>query len=290
MRSMTGFGLGEAAARGGRLIVEVRSVNQRFLDVRVRMPAELSHLALFVEQLAREKLRRGRVDVAVRADGFRAEGAGLDRERAAQVIRALAALRDEVAPGSDLPLSVLAAVPGVFTSAVVDEESLREALGAAVVAALRSMEQMLIREGQTLGVDMGARVARIADLLDTAKQRAADLPEIQRRRLLERLARLTRDANTALDASRLETEIAILADRCDVTEEVTRFDSHIAQFRGALDASDEPVGRKLDFLLQEMLREANTIAAKAQDARISELIVTLKVELERLREQVQNVE
>lgn len=290
MRSMTGFGFGDAPFAGGRLTVEIRSGNQRFLDVRARLPPELSHFTMFVEQVVRERVRRGRVDVVVRAEGTSGGAAVLDRDRAKNAMAALAALRDEIAPGSELPLALLGAVPGLFAVVEPDPDALRAALRSAVESAMTSMDEMLQREGDALAADLGQRIGRVAAILRDVRERADQLPSLARKRLEDKLARLLAGTEAPVDAARMEAEILLSADRSDVTEEVIRLASHVAQFEAALADKKEPVGRKLDFLLQEMLREAHTVAAKAQDTKVSEQIVAFKVELERLREQVQNVE
>jgi uncharacterized protein (TIGR00255 family) len=290
MRSMTGFGFGDAAFAGGRLTVEIRSANQRFLDVRARLPAELSHFSMFVEQVVRERVRRGRVDVVVRSEGLGGTPAVLDRERARSAIAALAELRDEMAPGAELPLSLLVAVPGLFSIAEPEAETVRGALRTAVEASIHAMETMLRREGDALALDLGTRAGRVSEMLLDVRRRADLLPSIAKKRLEERLMRILVSADAPVDAARLEAELLLFADRSDITEEITRLASHVDQFQATLVEKSDPVGRKLDFLLQEMLREAHTIAAKAQDSRISERIVAFKVELERLREQVQNIE
>ncbi len=290
MRSMTGFGFGDAAFAGGRITVEIRSANQRFLDVRARLPAEMSHFTMFVEQVVRERVRRGRVDVVVRSEGVSGAAATLDKDRARSALASLAELRDEMAPGADLPLSLLAAVPGLFTVVEPEVEATRAALRAAVEAAIQAMEAMLVQEGDALARDLAQRASRIGELVREVKERASSLPSLARRRLEEKLSRLIGGAEAPVDAARLEAELLLFADKSDVTEEVTRLASHVAQFEGALAERGEPVGRKLDFLLQEMLRECHTVAAKAQDLKVSEKIVAFKVELERLREQVQNIE
>jgi uncharacterized protein (TIGR00255 family) len=287
---MTGFGFGDAPFAGGRFSVEIRSANQRFLDVRARLPPELSHFTMFVEQVVRERVRRGRVDLVVRAEGLAGATAVLDRERARSALAALASLRDEMAPGAELPLSLLVAVPGLFTIAEPEAEALRAALRSAVEAAIAAMDGMLRREGDALAADLRARAVRVGELLAEVRQRAEALPSLAKKRLEERLARLKSSTDVPVDGARLEAELLLFADRSDVTEEVTRLASHVDQFLHTLGEKSEPVGRKLDFLLQEMLREAHTIAAKAQDSKVSEQIVAFKVELERLREQVQNIE
>lgn len=299
MRSMTGFGVGDASVPGGRLVAEIRSVNQRFLDVRARLPRELGELALFAEQVARERLRRGRVDLVVHAEGAAASGAVLDKARATAALRAFAALREELTRGPDpiaiapeIPLSLLGSVPDLFTAeAGAAQQALRAAIRLAIERAIDAMEAMCRREGDALGADLRARSSALHDLVSEVAHLAETTREAARRRLRERAIRLLADAALEVDVTRVEAEVVLLADRSDVTEEVTRLLSHLDQLGSVLEGDrGEPVGRRLDFLLQEMLREANTLGAKAQDAALSHKVVAIKVELERLREQAQNIE
>jgi uncharacterized protein (TIGR00255 family) len=289
---MTGFGLGDVPFAEGRVVAEIRSVNQRFLDVRARMPRELADLTLFAEQVARERLRRGRVELVVRTEGAVLVPCALDKGRARSALRALGELRDELAPGTELPLSLLAAVPDLFVPPAGPEIiALRAAVRAAIERAVGAMEAMCRREGEAILADLAARARTVRRLVQEVEHRADAAREGIRRRLRERVDRLLAGTDVSADPTRIEVEIALLAERGDTSEELTRLASHIAQFEGALAAADgEPVGRRLDFLLQEMVREANTLGAKAQDAQISQVVVAMKVELERLREQVQNVE
>lgn len=289
---MTGFGVGSVTMAGGRLIAEIRSVNQRFLDIRARLPRELGDLTLFTEQIARERLRRGRVELVVHAEGSIGSPLVVDKSRARAAFRALAEIRDELAPGAEIPLSLLAVVPDLFAPPSATElHALRAAVKAAVEQAVEAMLAMCRREGDALAADLRARAALLRGLVADVSQRSEGATEAIRKRLKIKLDRLLAGGDLAVDAVRLETEVALLAERGDVAEELTRLGSHLAQFAEVVDGdSAEPVGRRLDFLLQEMLREANTLGAKAQDAGISQQVVTMKVELERLREQVQNVE
>ena len=299
MRSMTGFGVGDVtlaldagAAPRGRVVAEIRSVNQRFLDVRARLPRELADLSLFAEQVARERLRRGRVELVVHTEGAVVSPCVLDKERARAALRALGELRDELAPGSDVPLSLLSAVPDLFTPPAGGELSaLRASIKQAIDRAIDAMEGMCRREGEALSADLRARCGLLRDLLGEVTGLAEASRDIVRRRLRERVERLLTGADLAIDVIRVETEVVLIAERSDVAEELTRLSSHLDQFCGVCDDDrGEPVGRRLDFLLQEMLREANTLGAKAQDAALSHRVVAIKVELERLREQVQNIE
>jgi uncharacterized protein (TIGR00255 family) len=289
---MTGFGVGEAPFLGGRLVAEVRSVNQRFLDVRVRLPAKMADLGGFAEGVLRERLKRGRVELVVQLEGTKSVAIELDIGRARDAIRQLSALRDEVAPGAELPLSLLGAVPDLFsTPGGGGASEARTALKTATFAAVDALDEMAAREGGAILADFVLRCRTIAEIVASLREKSATLTEAIRGRLRERAVRLFAGDASLLDSNRLEAEVLLLADKADVTEELTRLESHLAQFHSAAEARlTEPVGRRLDFLLQEMLREANTLGAKAQDAWASQQVVAMKVELERLREQVQNVE
>lgn len=291
MRSMTGFGMGEAAFGAGKLTVEVRGVNHRFLDVRVRVPREMNELVPYVEQLARERLTRGRFEIGVRVEGLQLAAAVLDRERARAVFQQLSELRDELAPGSEVPLSLLSSVPDLFVPTVEREsEALRESLRRGFDAAVKSLDEMREREGAALGQDLVKRLEAVRRIALQVAKRGPEVLEGHRRRLKERAERLRVVAELgSIDQGRLEQEIALFAERVDIAEELTRLESHCAQF-AALVASSEAIGRRLDFLLQEMAREANTVGAKSPDAPIAHAIVEVKAEIERMREQVQNVE
>ena len=291
MRSMTGFGMGEAPFGTGKLSVEVRGVNHRFLDVRVRVPKEMTELASFVEHPARERLTRGRFEIGVRVDGMQLGAAILDRDRARAAFQQLCELRDELAPGSDVPLGLLSAIPDLFVSTVEREsDALRASLRRAFELSVKSLDEMREREGGALGQDLVKRLETVRRIAKQVALRAPEVIDVHRRRLKERAERLRLSAElTGVDPGRLEQEIALFAERVDIAEELTRLESHCAQFTSLI-SSSESIGRRLDFLLQEMAREANTVGAKSPDAPISHAIVEVKAEIERMREQVQNVE
>jgi len=289
MRSMTGFGCGEAELDGNKLTCELRALNHRFLDVRVRMPEELISLSFFMEQLARERLARGRFDIGVRLErGGVSATFPVDRARA--VYAALLQLRDELAPGTEVPIWALTSLPQFLTQ-VVDSNGpgLEQALSCAFNAALARLDEMRAREGQALTRELGERVRTLRSLTAQAKALSQQAAERQLARLRERVGRLLETTSALPDSARLETELALLADRSDVTEELVRLASHFDQFEALLGA-DEPIGRRLEFLLQEMAREANTLGSKSQDTKLSYLVVDIKSQLEKIREQVQNVE
>ena len=284
---MTGFGAGAAALADARIALEIRSVNHRYLDVHVHVPAELPELASHVEALARDQLGRGRFEIGVRIETGGLAAVTLDRARARSIYAELVALRDELAPAADVPLSLLASVPELFVPTVGrDGEALRGAALEAFAAARTALDAMRVREGAMLRSDLVARLATLLRITATLVARAPLVVEAYRRRLAERAAQLRTGLD--VDAGRLEQEVAIFADRCDVAEELTRLEAHCRHFDLLL--AEDVVGRRLDFLLQEMGREVNTIGAKSQDVAIAHAVVELKAEIERMREQVQNVE
>jgi uncharacterized protein (TIGR00255 family) len=289
MRSMTGFGCAEAALGEGKLTCELRALNHRFLDVRVRMPEDLASHAFFVEQLARERLSRGRFDIGVRLDESGA-APQFSLARARTVYQSLLALRDELAPGSDVPIACIAGLPQLLVDGTREgPHGLELALTSAFVGALKRLDDMREREGQALARELGERLANLRELCDHAKGLSRGSAERHLVRLRERVGRLVSDAGVSPDAGRLETELALIADRSDVTEELVRLGSHFDQF-AALLTTAEPVGRRMEFLLQEMSRETNTLGSKSQDVKLSHLVVDIKSHLEKIREQVQNVE
>jgi uncharacterized protein (TIGR00255 family) len=289
MRSMTGYGAAEAPLGGGTLTLELRTLNHRFVDVRVRLPAELADQASYLEQLVREKLDRGRIDVMVRLGGAALPPARFSSERARALHAALSTLRDEVAPGSEVPMSTIASFANLLLEPAVTElESVQRALTQALHLAHERLLAMRQTEGTALARDLSARLERTRALIVSIRERAAGLADQQRTRLRDRLERLL-GGGAPLDVNRLENEVALMADRTDISEELSRLESHFGQVQSLLTAAG-PVGRKFDFLLQEIARELNTAGAKSQDAPVAQLVVEAKVEVERMREQVQNVE
>ena len=290
MRSMTGFGVGEAPLGRGKVVVEVRAVNHRHLDVRTRLPRELNDAGMFVEHLARARLSRGRCEVCVRFEGGAAGALAFDVDRARAALEGFAKLRDELAPGAEVPLALLASVPDLFVH--TDDAELprmRAAVERAMTSALDEMDAMRRREGEALARDLDARTAVLAAIVDGIARRLPEVVAVHRRRLTERVRSISAELTLPIDAARLEQEVVLLADRSDVSEELTRLAIHFGGVR-ELVAAPEPSGRRLDFLLQEIGREINTIGAKSQDAGVARAVVDAKSELERIREQVQNVE
>jgi uncharacterized protein (TIGR00255 family) len=290
IRSMTGFGAGHGAAGAEEIDVEARSVNHKFCEVKVRLPRELGALEIDATRAVKEKLARGGVEVTVR----RAGGAGglaprVDAALAEAYARAFAEVGARLGIPGGPALSDVIGADGVvrLEERAVDVEAARTALGRALGHALEALVAMRAREGEALARDLEARLASVEALVGRVGQLSPRAVEHHRARLEERIAELSR--GIPLDPARLAQEVALFADRTDVAEEITRLQSHVAQARALL-RSGEPAGRKLDFLVQEMHREANTIGSKSQSAEIAGVVVQLKAEIERMREQVQNVE
>jgi uncharacterized protein (TIGR00255 family) len=289
MRSMTGFGVGEADLPDGRVVVEARSLNHRYLEIRCRLPSEIADQTFYVEQISRARLVRGRFDISVQLERT-ATPPGLDTARARAVYEALARLRDELAPGTEISVGALAAIPDLFTTQKQpNPDNLRTALSQALDDALSALDAMREQEGTALAAELSSRLERVRGLSIAIEEASPEMVARLARRLKERIDRLLSGGGAEVEPGRLETEIALLADRADITEEIVRLKSHVAQFQSLL-GDPEPAGRRMDFLLQEMGRETNTVGAKCQDSALSHLVVELKAELSRMREQVQNVE
>lgn len=290
MKSMTGFGAGDAALGTGRVVVEIRSLNHRYLDVRVRVPPELLEHTVFVEQLARGSLDRGRYDLGVRLEGNVLPPPRLSRERIAALYADLVALASELSPGAAVSIESLLSLPEMFESrGLAEPEAVRSSLAAAIAGARAALDVMRSDEGAALARDLSSRVALARATISRMEQSAPALVDAQRRRLRARIERLLDGQGIEADPGRLETEIALLSERSDVSEELVRLASHLDQFEALLEMP-EAVGRRLDFLLQEIGREINTLGSKSQDAEVAHIVVELKAEIERIREQVQNVE
>jgi uncharacterized protein (TIGR00255 family) len=288
---MTGFGAGSGQAGGEAVSVELRAVNGKFCEVKARLPRELSSLEPELVKAIKARISRGVVDVFVRRDGTGARGAAprADLALAAAYAKALRELKDSLGLAGEPTVQDLASMDGVISlgESTPDPEGAASALQQALSRAIDALDQMRRREGEALAKDLSGRL----DTIEKGAREVSRLAPLQiqavRDRLEARIAELNR--GVALDPARLAQEVALFADRTDVAEELTRLASHLAQARGLI-ASQTPAGRKLEFLVQELNREINTIGSKSQHAGIAAAVVDLKAELERIREQVQNVE
>jgi uncharacterized protein (TIGR00255 family) len=291
VKSMTGFGKGESANQDIALAVEIKSVNHRYCDINIKLPRSLSAFENEVKKTVVLKLKRGKVDVYINLNlvGSAALRATLNRPLVSAYLAALDELKTEFAVQGDISLDWLASQKDLIQieEATIEPELMKTVLLKAVEDALAGHEQMRIVEGAATANDMLARLGLISGLLDQIETLAPEVPKEWLVKLEQRLKKFSDEIE--FDPQRLAQELAIVADRCDVSEELTRFRSHIQQFESLLDGA-EPVGRKMDFLVQEMNRETNTTGSKSNHAELTRLVVDIKAELEKIREQVQNIE
>ena len=291
IRSMTGFGAAELGTEHGRLSAEVRSVNHRYCEISLRLPRSIAGLEGPVRQLLTDRLARGKINLAVTWEGYEDAGGKLtvNHDMARQYVEAMTELKTKYKLAGEPDVRSIAAQGDVFQweRTEVDEEKLWALVKQVIEAAVDNMAQMKQREGDALLREFETRLRRIEELLARAEERAPLRPKEAQERLNARLKPLLGDI--PVDPQRLAQEIAFLAERLDCTEECVRLRAHLSQFR-KLFVDPELAGRKLNFLLQEMNREVNTIGSKGNDALIAEVVIELKDEIEKVREQVANVE
>lgn len=290
IRSMTGYGRGQGRVNGQIFLVEIRTVNHRYADINIKAPRLLMAFEAEVKKQVAALLKRGKIDVFINQEAA-AEGSAIPllNEPVAQAYIALfRRMQADYQLGGEIPLELLVAQKDVLIGeeSALDEESLRASLRQAVDEALAGLVKMREIEGEATRQDMFERIAQISAWLEKIVARAPQVPLEWRQKLSERLQRLKEDG---VDEARLAQELALFADRCDISEELTRFRSHLQQFEQLFE-SREPVGRQMDFLIQELNRETNTMGSKSNDAELTSNVVAIKAELEKIREQVQNIE
>ena len=293
IRSMTGYGQGSAEIAGFRARAELRTLNNRFADLKLRLPAELARREGEIRGRILARVRRGRVEADLRIEGTRlAPALSLNRALAEAVVAAARQLRAEFDADGALDLRAMLQIQGMLQPAegaggLGDEEI--ATVFRALDTALDALDAERRREGEALRDDLRARVARMDELTGELRRLCAGIPGILLQRLLERLRTLAEGVD--LDPARLAQEAAYLADRADVTEELVRLSGHLTQVAALLSEPDgEPVGKRLDFLLQEVNRETNTVNSKSADLTVSRAVLALKSEAEKVREQIQNLE
>lgn len=289
--SMTGFGRRQGTLAGTTVTIEVRSVNHRFLETSIRLPKSLGGLEESLKKAVQQHCARGRVDLTVVIQGARANGRvpQLDENLAKHYHQALGALQRTLKLKGSIDLAMMAGFRDVIVLAdqVADDPKLLKFVEQLGVKAVRDMAAMRKKEGGLLAKDILSRLACVRTGTTVIAGRAPSVTQEAFDRMKLRVEKLL--GETIPDLPRLNQELAIHADRCDITEELVRLDAHMVQFEQVVQQS-EPVGKTLDFLLQEMGREVNTIGSKANDSTIAAEVVRMKAEMERLREQVQNVE
>ncbi len=290
IRSMTGYGKGESVSSRGRCLVEVRSVNHRYGEMTVKLPRTFLACEHDVRKMAATRIKRGKADLFVQWEPAvdAALAPPVNIEAAKGYHAAFQQLAHELLMSPEIPLSLIVAQRNVMQESVSEDgaDLLPQVMEAAGLA-LDALDAMRLREGEALADDLLQRRRTLEELVGQIRLRVPLMVEEYQLKLQQRLAKLL--GETEMDPQRLAQEVALLADRCDVTEELVRLASHFVQFDETLNLR-EPVGRKLDFLMQELNREVNTIGSKSNDVEITSLVVTLKAEMEKMREQVQNIE
>lgn len=290
-KSMTGYGRGDCESNGRQFTVEIKSVNHRFLEVNVRIPRAYIALEEKIRRTVSEYLSRGKVDIFVQSKvyGEKKHQLNVDKDLAIVYYNSVKELDALLGISSSVDSFRLLNLPGVLeTEEPVEEmEEVWETLSQGVKTALSGLTLMRVNEGAKLKTDVISRLSEIKNIVERILERAPLVADNYRNRLNERLAESLGDIS--VDEARLIQEVAFFADRANVDEELVRLNSHISQL-SQLIAEEVPVGRKIDFLIQEMNREANTIGSKANDLDVSRLVVELKAEIEKIREQVQNLE
>ena len=291
MYSMTGYGRGAASLEGRELTIELKSVNNRFLDIGMKLPRQLSFLEDGLRKLLNDALSRGHVDVFVNYRNLRSDAKTVRVDEALLKAYLTSARESAKALGltDDLTLSRALTLPDVTTILPADEDqqTLIQLGKQVMTEAIENLKAMRHKEGERLKLDLSARMDTMTGYASVIEKRAPAVVDEYRTKLTARIEELL--GETEVDRARLATEVAIFADRAAIDEEIVRLNTHLVHFRELLEA-EEPVGRKMDFLVQEMNRECNTIGSKANDAELTSIVLLCKAEIEKLREQIQNIE
>ncbi|MCQ2506704.1 MAG: YicC family protein [Lachnospiraceae bacterium] len=291
LKSMTGFGRGEYSDENVKITVEMKSVNHRYNEVAVKMPKVLGFYESSVRNLLKKYVNRGKVDIFISYEDF-TEGktkVTYHEDVAKAYLELTKSMSESFGLENDIRVSTLARFPEVFTidDAKEDEEELWNHIQSAVVSACEQFVKARLAEGENLGKDINEKLSFLEELVEQVKERSPQIVEEYRNRITEKVNELLGD--TKVDEAVLATEIILFADKICTDEEVVRLSSHIKHMRETLQEA-ENIGRKLDFIAQEMNREANTILSKANDITISNIAINLKTEIEKIREQIQNIE
>jgi uncharacterized protein (TIGR00255 family) len=291
LKSMTGYGRAEEGITLGKVVVETRSVNHRYCDINIKLPKRFAPFETRIKEFIRSQVSRGRIDVSLKVNGSEGEKVQLnvDLLLAEQYYRVLQALKEKLQLKDEITLTLLAGAKDLITAKeeAGDIEPYWQEMIPILKRSFKEMDEMKRSEGEALAKDLQLRLEKVHQQLQEVKQCFPSYLEAYQNRLRERISSFLGDIE--VDSNRFQQEVAFLAERTDITEEIVRTESHLAQFGFLLEA-EEPVGRKMDFLLQEIHREVNTISAKANNAEISQRVVEIKSELEKIREQVQNIE
>ena len=293
IKSMTGFGRSEYNDGKRNIIVEIKTVNHRYADISVRMPRRYSFVEDKVKNTIKEKIKRGKIDVSIMVENLTENDVNikLNTMIAQQYYDNLRELQSQFDVSGDITLQYLAGLPDVLKAIpdVDDEEEMTKCILQPVRDAAANLEAMRMVEGEKLAQDLIMRGDIIKGLVDQIEERAELVPKAYTEKLRERIQELIGNSVTVPE-DRILVEAAIFADKCNITEELTRLNSHMDQMKSIIEKSSQPDGKKLDFLVQEFNRETNTIGSKAQDVNIAKIVVDIKSEIEKIREQIQNIE
>ena len=293
IKSMTGFGRGEYTDGKRSIIAEIKSVNHRYSDITVKMPRRYTFAEDKIKNAVKDKIRRGKVDVSIIVENITENDVNikLNSMLAKQYYDNLTELRGEFDLSGDISLQFLASLPDVMKAIpdVEDEEEITKAILEAVSEAAANLEKMRAVEGEKLAEDLIAKGEYIKEILDKIAERAPQVVTDYTAKLKERIQELV-GSSVQVPEDRILVEAAVFADKCAIDEEITRLNSHLVQLKNIIEKSSQPDGKKLDFLVQEMNREANTIGSKANDITITNYMLEIKSEIEKIREQVQNIE
>ncbi|ETJ99070.1 TIGR00255 family protein [Eubacterium nodatum ATCC 33099] len=293
IKSMTGFGRGEFADGKRNITVEIKSVNHRYSDINIRMSRRYSFVEDYIKKEIKKFAKRGKIEVSIMVENITESDITirLNEPIAEQYIENLNRLQDQYELDGEVELSLIAGLPEVFKQIpdVEDEEEMKISILTPVRQAVENLDNMRRLEGEKLAEDLLSRGKYILDLVNKIETKAEDVPNEYADKLKARISELL-DGNVEIPEDRIMLEAAIFADKCNITEELTRLKSHVHQLDAIINTGKGPDGKKLDFLVQEMNREANTIGSKANNIDITGIMLQVKAEIEKIREQVQNIE
>ena len=293
IKSMTGFGRGEYTDGKRSIIAEIKSVNHRYSDITIKMPRRYAFAEDKIKNAVKDKIRRGKVDVSIIVENITENDVNikLNTMLAKQYYDNLTELKGEFDLSGDISLPFLASLPDVMKAIpdVEDEEEITKAILEAVSEAAANLEKMRAVEGEKLAEDLISKGEHVKEILDKIAERAPQVVVDYTAKLKERIQDLL-GSSVQVPEDRILVEAAVFADKCAIDEEITRLNSHLDQLKSIIEKSSQPDGKKLDFLVQEMNREANTIGSKANDITITNYMLEIKSEIEKIREQVQNIE
>ena len=293
IKSMTGFGRGEYTDGKRSIIAEIKSVNHRYSDITVKMPRRYTFAEDKIKNTVKDKIRRGKVDVSIIVENITENDVNikLNTMLAKQYYDNLTELRSEFDLSGDISLQFLSSLPDVMKAIpdVEDEEEITKSILIPVAEAAANLEKMRAVEGEKLAEDLIAKGEHVKEILDKIAERAPQVVVDYTAKLKERIQDLI-GSSVQVPEDRILVEAAVFADKCAIDEEITRLNSHLVQLKNIIEKSSQPDGKKLDFLVQEMNREANTIGSKANDITITNYMLEIKSEIEKIREQVQNIE